>query len=170
MSNLQQTYCLDSNVLIQAWQKYYSPNLCPSYWENLDQLGIQHRIFICEHVRDEVVRTDDDLSKWLKNSKIPVQKTTEAVTLCLKEIYSANPNHKLLVDSSKKRSLADPWVIAHAKSVGAIVVTKEEKITAANTNHIKIPNVCDNMNIPWMNDFEFVKQIGIRFTCSILEN
>ncbi|MGM0531632.1 MAG: DUF4411 family protein [Bacteroidota bacterium] len=27
-------YCLDANVLIQAWQKYYSPDICPGYWES----------------------------------------------------------------------------------------------------------------------------------------
>lgn len=47
----------------------------------------------------------------------------------------------------------------------AIVVTKEEKITAINSNKIKIPNVCDKMNIRWINDFEFVAELNIQFTC-----
>lgn len=32
-------YCLDANVLIQAWQKYYNPKFCPSYWDILNELG-----------------------------------------------------------------------------------------------------------------------------------
>jgi predicted nucleic acid-binding protein len=160
-------YCLDANVLIQAWQKYYSPNLCPDYWDILNELGSKDIIFIPEIVREEIIRTEDDLSKWLKNSKIPIRKIDEQVTKCLQNIYSQNPTHKNLVDNTKARSLADPWVIAHAINEGAIVVTKEEKVTALNSNKIKIPNVCVNMGIRCINDFEFIKELDIKFTCKL---
>jgi len=159
-------YCFDSNILIQAWQKYYSPKYCPDYWIVLNQLGYENRIFISEMVYDEITRTDGDLSKWLKLSKIPVHKISEPVTKCLERIYQKNPLHKFLVDSTKARSLADPWVIAHAISEKAIVVTKEEKVTSPNSNKIKIPNVCDNMGIRWINDFKFIEEINIKFTCN----
>lgn len=118
-------------------------------------------------VYDEIVKTDDDLSKWLKSSKIPIRKIDEQVTVCLKAIYSADPNHKFLVDNTKARSLADPWVIAHALRENATVVTKEEKVTAINTTRIKIPNVCEKMNVTWINDFQFIVELGIRFRCEI---
>jgi predicted nucleic acid-binding protein len=160
-------YCLDANVLIQSWQKYYSPKICPDYWDLLDSLGINEIIFIPEMVYEEIIRTDDDLSKWLKKSKIPVKMIDEQVAKCLKEIYSADPNHKYLVDNTKSRSLADPWVIAHALKEEAIVVTKEEKVTALNSKRIKIPNVCENMNIIWMNDFQMIEELEIKFKCEI---
>jgi hypothetical protein len=46
MSTKAEIYCLDANVLIQAWQKYYSPKFCPDYWELLNELGKQGRIFL----------------------------------------------------------------------------------------------------------------------------
>src|SRR5690606_26991853 len=116
---------------IQAWQKYYSPFLCPDYWEIMNTLGDQGRIFIPEEVRGEIVVSgdnqdrEDDLSAWLKGSSIPVEKPTEEVIKCWKNILESNPMHKLLVDSAKGRSLADPWVIAHAMNKNATVVTKE---------------------------------------------
>lgn len=161
-------YCLDANVLIQAWQKYYNPKFCPSYWEILSELGEKDKVFLPELVYEEIVRTEDDLSKWLKDSKIPVNRISQPVTACLKRIYSANPIHKNLVDNTKARSLADPWVIAHALHENAIVVTKEEKVTALNSNRIKIPNVCDNMGIQWINDFQLVDELGIKFQCSLI--
>ena len=167
MSIIDKKYCLDANVLIQAWQKYYSPNVCPSYWDTLNALGIEDRIFMPEMVYEEITRTEDDLSEWLKSSNIPIRKIGENVTKCLQEIYSTNPIHKFLVDNTKTRSLADPWVIAHAINEGAIVVTKEEKVTALNSKKIKIPNVCDNMNISWMNDFQMIKELGVKFSCTI---
>lgn len=167
MSIMDKKYCLDTNVLIQAWQKYYSPKICPDYWNLLDSLGTQDIIFMPEMVYDEIVRTDDDLSRWLKKSKIPIKKIDEGVTKCLKDIYSADPNHKFLVDNTKARSLADPWVIAHALKENAIVVTKEEKVTKSNTTKIKIPNVCDKMNVSWINDFQLIEELGIKFKCEI---
>jgi predicted nucleic acid-binding protein len=167
MSTKANKYCLDANVLIQAWQKYYNPKFCPDYWKLLTELGKQDKIFIPELVYEEITRTEDDLSKWLKESKISIKKISEAVTICLREIYSTNPIHKNLVDNTKARSLADPWVIAHALHENATVVTKEEKVTASNSNRIKIPNVCDNMGIRWINDFQFIDELDIRFQCSL---
>jgi predicted nucleic acid-binding protein len=164
MSNKPHIYCLDANVLIEAWQKYYSPELCPDYWDFLIDLGKDNTIFIPEEVYKEIVRTEDDLSKWLKNSNIPIREISERVIACLRKIYATNPIHRNLVDNIKGRSLADPWVIAHAINEEATVVTKEAKITALNSNRIKIPNVCDNMGVRCMNDFEFIAELGIKFT------
>ena len=160
-------YCLDANVLIQAWQKYYNPKFCPDYWNVLIELGKKGKIFIPEMVSIEIIRTEDELSKWLRTSKIPIIKINEPTTKCLQNIYKTNSSHKTLVDSSKNRSIADPWVIAHAIHENATVVTKEEKVTASNSNKIKIPNVCDNMGVRWINDFQFIDELKINFNCSI---
>ena len=165
MSTQHQKYCLDANVLIQAWQKYYSPKICPNYWDILNHLGQNNKIFLPQMVYEEITRTDDDLAKWLKSSSIPEIKIDEQVANCLKSIYAANPSHIQLVDNTKQRSLADPWVIAHAMKESAVIVTKEEKVTALNSTKVKIPNVCENMGIRYINDFEFIQEMGLRFIC-----
>lgn len=164
---MNKKYCLDANVLIQAWQKYYNPDFCPDYWKLLNELGTKDIIFIPEMAYNEIVRTEDDLSKWLKESKIPIKKINETVANNLKNIYSSNPSHKFLVDNTRNRSLADPWIIAHAITENAIVVTKEDKITSVSSKKIKIPNVCENMGINWINDFDLVKELNIQFSCKI---
>ncbi|GGH29506.1 hypothetical protein GCM10007423_16920 [Dyadobacter endophyticus] len=168
MSNAIKKYCLDANVLIQAWNSYYSPKFCPSYWEVLNELGSAGRIFIPEAVYEEITRTDDDLCEWLKQSRIDIKEITGEVAQCLRNIYAANPTHITLVDNLKGRSLADPWVIAHAMHERATVVTKEEKVTALNANRIKIPNVCENMGIEWMNDFGMIQEVSVKFSCSLV--
>lgn len=165
MSTKPNKYCLDANVLIQAWQKYYNPKFCPDYWKILTELGKDGKIFIPELVYEEIIRTEDELSKWLKDSKIPINNISEPVTICLQKIYAADSTHKNLVDNTKARSLADPWVIAHALHENACVVTKEEKVTALYSNRIKIPNVCENMGIRWINDFQFIDELDIKFQC-----
>ena len=71
------------------------------------------------------------------------------------------------MDNTKNRSLADPWVIAHAIKNKSIVVTKEEKIATPTSKRIKIPNVCDNMGIKWINDFQFIEELNIQFSCKL---
>jgi predicted nucleic acid-binding protein len=164
MSTKSNKYCLDANVLIQAWQKYYNPKFCPDYWTILTLLGKNGKIFIPESVYEEIIRTEDDLSKWLKGSKIPIIKISEPVTKHIRKILEDFP---MLVDNTKARSLADPWVIAHALHEKATIVTKEEKVTAINSNKIKIPNVCDTIGIRWINDFQFIDELDIKFQCSL---
>ncbi len=167
MSSNAEIYCLDTNVLIEAWQKYYSPKFCPDYWELLNEFGAKEKFFIPEMVYEEITRTEDNLSQWLKASKIPIYKTDQDVTKCLQDIYSKDPLHKFLVDNTKARSLADPWVIAHAMKEKATVVTKEEKVTALSSRRIKIPNVCENMRIRWINDFQLIEELNIKFSCIV---
>jgi hypothetical protein len=157
---------LDANVLIEAWQKYYNPKFCPDYWNILIEVGKRDIIFIPEVVYQEITRTEDDLAKWLKGSNIPIKNITEPVTICLQNVFAENPLHKNLVDNIKARSLADPWVIAHAMYENATVVTKEAKVTALNSPKVKIPDVCDNMGIRWINDFKMIEELGIKFNCS----
>lgn len=160
-----QAYCLDANILIKAWEGYYSPTICPTYWTVLNDLGKSGIIFVPEAVFDEIAKTEDDLSKWLKKSQIKVHKQDGRIGEALNKIYAANPNHKYLVDSKKGRSLADPWVIAHALTVGACVVTKEQKILTGGPDKIKIPNVCHNMGIKCIDDFAFLKEVRVEFVC-----
>lgn len=163
---LSEIYCLDTNVLIEAWNTYYSPALCPDYWAVLNELGAKRLIFIPQEVYEEIAKQDDGLSDWLKNSNIPIHSQNEEVCINLKNIYAKDASHVRLVDSTKQRSLADPWVIAHAMTVNATVVTKEA--LAVDTNKkVKIPNVCDNMEIRWINDFRFIQELNIRFSCNI---
>jgi Domain of unknown function (DUF4411) len=168
MTKAPPIYCLDANVLIQAWQKYYSFDLCPDYWKLLNELGEKGRILLPRKVEEEILHTEDKLAVWLKSSKISILDIDGDVTRCLKEIYDANPLHRYLVDNTKQRSLADPWIIAHAKKEGACVVTKEGKVSDQNSSRIKIPNVCENMGIRWIDDFQFVHEVNIRFSCSFM--
>jgi uncharacterized membrane-anchored protein YjiN (DUF445 family) len=173
MSTVAHIYCLDANVLIQSWQKYYAPEICSDYWDILNELGKQARVFIPEEVKNEIVVTDDpersedDLSKWLKRSTIPIRKPTEKVIACWKKILQADPSHKFLVDNIKGRSLADPWVISHAMDMNATVVTKENVESAMNSKRIRIPNVCKKMGVRCIDDFEFIKEIGLKFSCKL---
>lgn len=156
-------YCLDTNVFIEAWNRYYSIDICPEYWDILDGLARKGIIFAPIEVKNEIDKTDDGLKKlfwekpyFFRDITIPVQEN-------LRYIMST---YGRLVDTIKQRSIADPWVIAHALAESATVVTKETP-TGRDTRRIRIPDVCMALDVPWIDDFEFTREIGIRFSAKI---
>lgn len=152
-------YCLDANVFIEGWNKYYSMALCPTYWEIIDSLAKEGRLFSPIEVKKEILKEDDGLAAWIKSKPYIFKDINTNVQVHLRDIMASHPR---LVDSTRQRSIADPWVIAFAIEENAIVVTKEMP-TGPNSRRIKIPDVCKDLRVPWMDDFEFAKEIGITF-------
>ncbi len=134
MHNIRQKYCLDTNFFIEAWNKYYSPEFCESYWDVIDNLAKEGIVFITQEVKKEIDKGDDNLKEWLKNKNYIVRPIDQKVQLCLRELYMKDKSHQYLANS-------------------------------LNTQKIKIPDVCQNMNVKWINDFEFIKEVNIKFIC-----
>ena len=156
-------YCLDTNVLIEPWNKYYTIEICPDYWEIIDRLAKQGVIFCPEEVRREIDKIDDELKKWVKSRPHLFREINQTVQVRLREVLERFPR---LVDTVKDRSMADPWVIAYAMTENAVVVTKEGP-TNGHTPRIRIPDVCNALSIEWMDDHNFVSELGIRFSARL---
>ena len=152
-------YCLDTNVFIEPWNRYYSPKFTKGYWDILNKLSEKGVIFSPIEVKREIEKVNDELSQWIKN-KAFFQEPNESIQECLKKIMM---KYSRLVDNIKSRSIADPWVIAHAQSENATVVTAEQKAP----RRIKIPDVCAKENIPCIDIHQFVKELKIEFTAKI---
>ena len=155
-------FCLDTNVFVQAWNGYYAMDFFPDYWESFDRYAQKGIIFSTEEVKREISTIDDELNNWLSSRGYFFKPIDEKVQEYLEEVFKDERHHRL-VDSVKGRSKADPWVIAHALAEHAIVVTKEES-APPNTSRIKIPNVCDDLGIEWINDYDLIRQLGLKFT------
>lgn len=158
------TYILDTNVFIEAWNKYYSPDFFPSYWEMILNLSKKRLVYIPEAVYDELQEKDDNLSEWIKNNNFLIEPIDEDIQLKLKIVLSDN-FAKLLVNSNKKRNLADPWVIAHALSKGHYVVTKE--ILTGRPNDPRIPDICNHFNVSFMNDFDLIRDLELKIQINL---
>ena len=153
-------YCLDTNVFIEPWNKYYAPKFTKGYWELLYKLAKKGIIFAPMEVKREIEKVDDKLSKWIKGKDFFQEPDEEYVQPYLKKIMHKYPN---LVNSTKGRSIADPWVIAHAKAHQATVVTTEQKAP----KKVKIPDVCKKENIPCIDIPVFVEKLNIEFTAKV---
>lgn len=160
-------YILDSNVFIVAWNNYYSPDFCEGYFTSIERLGEEGRLAIPQKVYEEIKRQSDALYEWIHKSQIPVCPITEGVQKSLRKLYQKDPKHRRLADTSKNRSMADPWVIAHAMEEDAVVVTKEEEIVTPGSTKVKIPNVCRAMGVRCIHDFEFIREVNIKMWAKI---
>ena len=160
----EQRYCLDTNVFIQAWHGHYAPSLAPTYWEQLDALAEEGVIFSPIEVRMELEVIDDELKMWIKDRDYLFREISEPIQEIVRQIMA---DHPTLVDSSRQRSIADPWVIATAMADNAIVVTNEVGVGLGRRRQ-RIPDVCGALNTPCIDEFEFVKQVGITFKATRL--
>ena len=152
-------YCLDTGVFIEPWNKYYSPQFTKGYWELLHKMAENGVVFSPVEVKREIGKIDDELLKWVKDKDF-FKEPDDGVQKYLKKIMK---NYPRLVDNIKGRSIADPWVIAHAKIEDALVVTTEQEAS----KKIKIPDVCKKENIPCIDIHDFVKEMKIEFTAKI---
>jgi hypothetical protein len=59
-------------------------------------------------------------------------------------------------------SVADGWVLAYAKAHGYVVVT-HEVFARDSKKKVPMPKVCQAFDIPFVNTFEMLKRMAVRF-------
>lgn len=158
-------YCLDANALIEPWNKYFTIVRCPEYWDILEDLGKKQTVFCPDQVKREIGKIDDGLKAWLNSRDFFFRQETEIVQQHVRTVLKEFPQ---LINVGASRSMADPWVIAHAMAEHAVVVSKEYLFRPGQkSSQIKIPDVCKHFNVTCINDFDFVDELGIKFKASI---
>ena len=157
-------YLLDANTYIQAKNFYYGMDICPAYWDWLDQqfeLGIVASV---DMIGKELKDGNDELAEWVKARPahfIPNDDDgTQSVFAQIAQAVAAGDYTAGSRDSFLDK--ADPWIIAKAKTLDAIVVT-HESLLAQNTRKVKVPNICQQFHVPCLNTFQFLRALSARF-------
>jgi len=150
-------YCLDTSVYVNSWRKHYPIDIehFKPIWDRIDELGQSKKVLSPEEVWVELKKKDDELLAWAKTRRHLFCPPTESIQAAVKAVMAEHPR---LVDTSRGRSIADPWVIAQAQVSSAIVVTEEELRTKTGKSP-KIPDVCEAMGVPYMTTLEFIRRI-----------
>lgn len=148
-------YVIDACALIDAARNYNMSKKSFSHiWAALDDLIQNGELISSTEIMDEL--KDDDLKAWAKQHKecfLPLTRDVQAKTT---EVLSQFPT--LIKIRSTGNSNADPFLIATAVLQGGTIVTNE-KLGDNKTKDYKIPNVCQALNIPYMNLHTFLDQI-----------
>lgn len=157
-------YLLDTNTLIQAKNEYYAFDLCPGFWNCLDQQNKAGKMFSVHAVKEELARGDDQLAKWaaVRDTEffLPVDERTSGAMAAVSGWVQAGDFR----DDAKRAFLAgaDPWLIAHALAHSHTVVTHEVHVDGQKSK-VKIPTVCRALNVPCIRTFEMLRTERVRF-------
>ena len=148
-------YVIDACALIDAARNYNMSKKSFSHiWAALDDLIQNGELISSTEIMDEL--KDDDLKAWAKQHKecfLPLTRDVQAKTT---EVLTQFPT--LIKIRSTGNSNADPFLIATAALPGGTIVTNE-RLGDSKTKDYKIPNVCQALNIPYMNLHTFLDHI-----------
>lgn len=156
-------YVLDSNTFIDAKNRYYGFDIAPSFWNKLIE-NSPGKILTIKPIESEIMAGHDELSSWFEDNYAIHTYSVDATEVQqafakISEHVTQNVQYK---DSEKAHFLskADPWIIAYAYVNNCVVVTHE--ILAPGSKKVKIPDVCQFLNVQYINVFEMLRELHIR--------
>ena len=157
-------YLLDSNTYIQAKNQYYGMDICPAYWDWLDQQFELGELGSIDFIGRELKDGNDELAEWAKNrpnhfiandDAATQQQFMQIVNSVMAGDYNAGNRDNFLAK-------ADPWIIAKAKSIGATVVSHEAHLISG-TKKVKVPNICKEFEVPCISTFQLLRELQAKF-------
>ena len=158
-------FVLDANVFIQANLGYYAPDICPTFWQVLVEGYERGHVVSIDKVRDEIYRIDDNLTQWVKaeSSSMFVSSELQSVADTFGEMVSwVQQGQFTSAAKAEFAAAADGWIAAYAREIGATVVTLET-YDALIKRRVKLPNVCSQFNVNYVDTFDLLRGLGIRF-------
>ncbi len=164
-------YILDTNIILAIKNKSFpfdDNNM--DFWNFLLELAQQNYFKLPEKVIDELESGTDDLGVWIDQHKSDFKLPTASVLSndSLSRVLAVYNSIRSvpLTEAELEYLKADPYVIAHAITEEAIVVTAEklfgiqQNTTAKN---IKIPNICEQMNVPYISELRFMWELSQKY-------
>lgn len=136
-------YCIDTSSLMDAWVRWYPPDIFSGVWDRLDALVADGALVSSEEVMREIERKEDSLYLWAKKHQDMFLPLTQGVQETTQQILEQFPTQ---VDSRPGKSFADPFVVATGLVTGTSVVTGEKATGSASRP--KIPDVCAHFGVP----------------------
>lgn len=164
-------YILDTNFFIQAHRSTYPLDVFQSFWVKIKALSENGILVSIDKVRKEIFEKsshEDELRKWCESNLsenffistgsylenyIAIVKWTHSMS------YHYTPN---AIQEFLETDLADPWLIAFAMSNKGTIVTYE-KSQPERQNRIKIPEVCNQFNVRYIDPIQMFRELKEQF-------
>ena len=159
-------YVIDASVFIQAARGYYAFDLAPGFWQSLIDHAGNKRVCSIDHVKHELERGKDDLATWAKTDFAHAFLSTDEqdVVDSYRDAMAWVQSQAQFFAAAKAEfaNVADGWLVAFAKAKNCIVVTHE--VPEPNRrNKIKIPHVCQALDVRYVNTFEMLRDLGVQW-------
>lgn len=141
-------YLFDADVLIKASRHDFP--LCANpgtFWTYLEQMGKDNKGGIPQAVYEEITRNDEGLATWLHERRALLFLPTEGAIPYMPAVLKAyGPLSD--VELERLNHKADPYLVAHAIALQAVVVTDEVCAPCATSPlKKKIPDICQSLSV-----------------------
>lgn len=143
---------------MDGWVRHYPPDVFPTLWIKLDEVINAGAIVSTEEVYIELAKKSDELHAWIKDRKHVLVQLSEDIQQLVAKVLTEYPR---LVDTLRNRSMADPFVIATAMGLDAIVVTGE--VLTGKMDKPRIPDVCEAKGIRWISFLQMIRELELTF-------
>lgn len=150
-------YSIDTSALLDAWVRWYPPEVFVSLWEKLDGLVNDGVVVASDEVKNELQRKADDVHDWVSartHMLVPIDDGIQHRVLLIMQKFPK------FADERTGKSMADPFVIALAQDRGLTVITGEKGGSAARP---RIPFVCAQYGVPCIDFTQLIRQCGWKF-------
>jgi hypothetical protein len=164
------SYWLDANSIIKPYREAYGFSRVPKFWQFLEEQAKKQVIASSYIVLKEIEEgcadkeQPDELLVWSRTQQdvlflpptIPVQQSVNQIAN-----YVGNNTQYAPWHIQEFLGGADPWIIAHAKVLGGIVVTFEK--SAPNSKKVKIPDVAEKFEVKCIDLWSMLKELNAQF-------
>ena len=159
------TYVLDANVFIEASRRYYPFDLVPPFWRSLETHAASGRVCSIDRVKAELQRGNDELATWVSDRFSAAFASTDdaQVIAAFREIMAWAQSQAQFTDAAKTAfaACADGWLVSYAQ-VNAFTVVTHEVFSPDVRIRVKVPNVCHEFGVPYVDTFTMLRGLGVR--------
>lgn len=155
-------YLLDANVLIRAHEDYYGIEQVPQFWVWLHAVTDLGFAQMPLEIYDEIAVSTGPLHDWITqpNVKDALLLNEEVDRKLLQKVLDKGYGLDL-TEVELEHIGRDPFLIAYALAQpDRVVVTKEVSASSKKRANRRIPDVCNDLGVKWMKDFDFYKAAG----------
>ena len=154
-------FLVDTNVLIEAKNRYYAFDIAPGFWAWLERAHEQSLACSIRPVRDELLEGDDELADWASTHAAFFRELDEGTTKRFQGLslwaYSQSYGEAALREFNANN--ADYQLIAYACEHECVVVTHEQS-RPDSRRRVMIPDACRAMGVEWVDTFAMLRKTG----------
>jgi hypothetical protein len=159
-------YLLDSNVFIEAKNKYYGFDFVPAFWEWLVEANQANRVASVQKVAEELSDGGDQLADWVRDRDEgfflpPDDRAVASLTTVSEWVTGSGRYDGAAITPFLQDSSADYFLIAHAHAHDHVVVTLE--VSSEARKRVKIPDVCAALDVECTTPFAMLRDSQARF-------
>lgn len=170
MMSVKEKFLIDSNSLITPYKMYYPFDFARKFWDQLYEKIENREVVMLDLVKQELVKGDDDLSKWVSSidNELILDRRDPNILSNYGEVLAHLQGSGLYQEKAlaawSQAHIADPWLIATARTYGFTIITLEKSnggLKAQNkVGSAKIPDVCNAFDVQCKDLFYMMRALS----------